>query len=86
MRLKPTPVWFHTIIDFAGPIDVQGFVNQQVHKKTWMVICTCLILRAVLCYLAEDYSKDSLLRIITKQEARNGSPSMYYADLGSQIH
>ena len=85
IRLKPTPVWFYTMIDLAGPIDVRGFVNQRVHRKTWMVICTCLVSRAVQCYLAEDYSTDSLLLVLAKHEARNGSPGFYYADLGSQI-
>ena len=85
IRLKPTPVWHYTMIDLAGPVEVRGFVNQRVHRKTWMVICTCLVSRAVQCYLAEDYSTDSLLLVLVKHEARNGSPSSYYADLGSQI-
>ena len=50
-----------------------------------MVIITCLASRAVLCYLAEDYSTDSLLAVLAKHEARNGSPKVYYADLGTQI-
>ena len=50
-----------------------------------MVICTCLVSRAVQCYLAEDYSTDSLLLVLAKHEARNGLPGFYYADLGSQI-
>ena len=85
IRLKPTPVWFYTMIDLAGPVEVRGFVNQRVCRKTWMVICTCLVSRAVQCYLAEDYSTDSLLLVLVKHEARNGTPNFYYADLGSQI-
>ena len=85
IRLRPTPVWYYTMIDLAGPVEVRGFVNQRVHRKTWMVICTCLVSRAVQCYLAEDYSTDSLLLVLVKHEARNGTPSFYYADLGSQI-
>ena len=37
------------------------------------------------CYLAEDQSTDSLLLVLAKHEARNGSPAVYFADLGSQI-
>ena len=29
LRLKPTPVWFHTMIDLAGPVEVRGFVNPK---------------------------------------------------------
>ena len=39
----------------------------------------------MLCYLAEDFSTSSLQTVLDKHEARNGSPSIYYADLGSQI-
>ena len=50
-----------------------------------MVIITCLASRAVQCYLAEDYSTDSLLLVLARHEARNGNPAVYFADLGSQI-
>ena len=41
--------------------------------------------RVVQCYLAEDYSTDSLLIVLAKHEARFGSPSVYYSDLGTNI-
>ena len=85
LRLKPTPAWHFSMIDLAGPVFVKGFVNQRTTRKTWMVIITCLASRAVQCYLAEDYSTDSLLLVLAKHEARNGSPAVYFADLGSQI-
>ena len=84
IRLKPTPVWYNTMIDLAGPVVVRGLVNQRVHRKMWMVIFTCLVSRAVQFYLAEDYSTDSLLLVLVKHEARNGTLSFYYADLGIQ--
>ena len=73
------------MIDLAGPITVKGFQNKRTSRKTWIVLVTCLASRAVLCYLAEDYSTDSLLTVLAKHEARNGSPKVYYADLGTQI-
>ena len=85
LRLKPAPVWHFSMVDLAGPVTVKGFGNQRTSRKTWMVIITCLVSRAVMCYLAEDYSTDSLLLVLARHEARNGCPAVYYADLGSQI-
>ena len=85
LRLKPAPVWNFSMIDLAGPVHVKGFVNQRTVRKSWIVLITCLASRAILCYLAEDFSTDSLLLVLAKHEARNGSPAVYYADLGTQI-
>lgn len=85
LRLKPSPTWNHSMIDLAGPVSVKGFVKQRTTRKTWMVIVTCLTSRALQCYLAEDFSTDSFLMVLAKHEARNSSPSVYYADLGTQI-
>ena len=73
------------MIDLFGPISVKDFVNQRTTRKTWAVIITCLTSRACWTYLAESFSTDHLLCALTRHEARNGSPAVYYADLGRQI-
>ena len=84
-RLKSAPVWHHSMIDLFGPIQVKDFVNQRSSRKTWAVLITCLNTRAVQAYLSQSFSTDDLLLVIMKHEARNGSASHYYADLGTQI-
>ena len=37
------------------------------------------------CYVAEDFSTDSLLLVLAKHEARNACPAEYFANLGFQI-
>ena len=84
-RMKSSPVWFHSMIDLFGPINVTNFVNRRTSRKTWGVLITCLTTRACQAYLAESYSTEDLICVLKKHEARNGSPTHYYADLGSQI-
>ncbi len=84
-RTRASPPWYFTMVDLFGPIKVRGFVKRRTHRKTWAVIFTCLYTRAIWVYLAESYDTDSFLNVIRKHEARNGSASVYYADLGSQI-
>ena len=84
-RMKSAPVWNHSMIDLFGPIQIKDPVNSRTTKKTWAVLITCLHTRAVQCYLAQSYSTDDLLLVLTKHESRNGSPSHYYADLGTQL-
>ena len=84
-RLKSSPVWHFSMVDLFGPISVKDFVNQRTSRKTWAVIITCLTTRACQTYLAQSFSTDDLLCVLTKHEARNGSPAEYFADLGSQI-
>ena len=84
-RLKSSPVWHYSMIDLFGPVSVKGFVNQRTTRKTWGVVITCLTTRACWVYLAESFSTDHLLCVLTMHESRNGSPSNYFADLGSQI-
>ena len=84
-RTKSAPVWNHSMIDLFGPILIKDFVNQRTTRKTWAVLVTCLHTRAVQAYLSQSFSTDDLLLVLKKHEARNGSPSHYYADLGTQI-
>ena len=84
-RLKSSPVWHFSMIDLFGPINVKDFVNQRTTRKTWAVVITCLTTRACQTYLAESFSTDHLLCVLSKHEARNGSPAEYFADLGRQI-
>ena len=84
-RLKPSPIWHHSMVDLIGPIEVTNFVNQRTKRKTWAVIITCLTTRACWVYVAESFSTDHLLTVLRKHESRNGSPAEYHADLGRQI-
>ena len=84
-RLKSSPVWHFSMIDLFGPISVKDFVNQRTTRKTWAVVITRLTTRACQTYLAESFSTDHLLCVLSKHEARNGSPAEYFADLGRQI-
>ena len=71
--LEPASVWMFLMIDLAGHVNMKCFLHQRaVTRKSWFVLVTCLVSRAVLWYLAEDFSTGSLLAILDKHEARNG--------------
>ena len=51
-RLKPSPAFYNTSLDFFGPFQIKGEVNKRSRGKAYAVIFTRLSCRAVYCDLS----------------------------------
>nr|CAD2178770.1 unnamed protein product [Meloidogyne enterolobii] len=75
-------------IDYFGPINVKG---QNVVKKVYGALFTCLTIRAIHIELVEDVSTKSFIQAYRRFVARRGTPSIIASDnatnftMGSKI-
>ena len=53
-RLKPSPAWFSTALDYFGLYEVKGEVNKRARKKGYGVLFNCLSTRAIHIDVATD--------------------------------
>ena len=84
-RLKPSPAFLYTCIDYFGPFMVKGEVQKRVRGKCYGVIFTCLACRAVYLDLAKDYSTDAFLQVLRRFASLRGWPAKIYSDPGTQL-
>lgn len=74
----------HTGIDVFGPIYVAiGRGKQQ--QKRWVMIFTCLVVRAVLFEVIEEMTSDIALCVIENFSTRNGPIKHIYSDRGTNF-
>ena len=84
-RLKPSPAWFSTALDYFGPYEVKGEVNKRARKKGYGVLFNCLSTRAIHIDVATDYSTDSFFLVLRRFVSMHGYPGKLYSDNGSQL-
>ena len=84
-RLKPAPAWYSVTVDFFGPLETKGEVNKRSRGKSFGVIFTCNLVRAVHIDLSSDYSTDSFLSTLRRFMSFRGTPSIIRSDRGSQL-
>ena len=84
-RLKPSPPWLYTSLDFFGPFEVRGEVNKRSRGKAYGVLFNCLSCRAVYVDIAADYSTEGFLLVMRRFVSLRGYPSIVYSDPGSQL-
>ena len=84
-RLKPSPPFHNTYVDFFGPFKTRGVVNKRSRGKSFGVIFTCGATRAVHCDLSQDYSVDGFLQTFRRFTSVRGYPSNIWSDCGSQL-
>ena len=84
-RLKPSPPFYNTYIDYFGPFTIRGVVNKRTRGKGFGVIFTCASSRAVYCDLSQDYSVDGFLQTFRRFTSIRGYPSDVWSDCGSQL-
>ena len=68
-------------VDLAGPIyrkDTSG----KNSLKTWLVLFTCAVVRAVYIELVESQSADDFMKAFERFSARRGKPEIVYSDNG----
>ena len=84
-RLRPSPTFYTTGIDYFGPYTLRGEVQKRVHRKGYGVIFVCFTSRAVHLDLTPDYSTDSFLQVLRRFASLRGWPAKFYSDQGTQL-
>jgi hypothetical protein len=79
IRVMERPPFSFVGVDFAGPI----FIKQNGGvKKTWIVLYTCCVVRAVHLDVVVDLSTPSFIRSFKRFTARRGLPIQMLSDNG----
>ena len=84
-RLKPSPPFSRTMVDFFGPYLVRGEVQKRTSGKVYGVIYTDLVMRAVHIEPSFGYDTSSFLMTLIRFTSLRGWPSVMYSDPGSQF-
>ena len=84
-RLKPTPAWYATALDFFGPFKIKDEVKKRTTGKAYGIIFNCLASRAVHVEISPDYSTEKFLMALRRFVSIRGYPSKLYSDNGSQL-
>jgi hypothetical protein len=78
-RVRNANVFEIVGVDLAGPLILKG------NSKTWIVIFTCAVFRAVHLELVSALSTESFLQAFRRFVARRGRPSIVYSDNGTNF-
>ena len=73
-RLKPAPAFASVGCDFFGPFVIKGLVQKRIRGKSFGVIITCLVSRAVHVDISNSYSPDSFLQALRRFSSLRGWP------------
>ncbi|GBM06557.1 hypothetical protein AVEN_52424-1, partial [Araneus ventricosus] len=77
-RLRAASVFEIIGVDFAGPLYLKG------NQKSWIVIYTCAVFRAIRLELTTSLT-ESFLQSFRRYVARRGRPSIVYSDNGTNL-
>ncbi|XP_055585525.1 uncharacterized protein LOC129738367 [Uranotaenia lowii] len=72
----------HVGVDYFGPIEV--IVGRRVEKR-WVVLFTCLTVRAVHLEVAHKLNTDSCIKAIRRFVLRRGPPIVIFSDNGTNL-
>ncbi|GBM79729.1 hypothetical protein AVEN_27373-1 [Araneus ventricosus] len=78
-RLRAASVFEITGVDFTGPLYLKG------NQKSWIVIYTCAVFRAIHLELTTSLTTESFLQSFRRYAARRGRPSVVYSDNGTNL-
>nr|XP_042907172.1 uncharacterized protein LOC107438580 [Parasteatoda tepidariorum] len=78
-RLRAASVFEITGIDFTGPLYLKE------NQKSWIVIYTCAVFRAIHLELTTSLSTESFLQTFRRYVARRGRPAIVYSDNGTNL-
>ena len=84
-RLRPTPPFYTTGVDFFGPYHITGEVNKRSRRKCYGLIFTCFTTRAVHPDSSTDYSTDAFLQTVERFTSIRGWLHEFRSDNGSQL-
>ncbi|XP_053692049.1 uncharacterized protein LOC128740530 [Sabethes cyaneus] len=72
----------HMGVDYFGPILVSA--NRKTEKR-WVLIATCLTIRAIHLQIAHTLSTDSCVLALRNVIGRRGTPAVIYSDQGTNF-
>ncbi|XP_055632493.1 uncharacterized protein LOC129772974 [Toxorhynchites rutilus septentrionalis] len=72
----------HMGVDYFGPIMVSA--NRKTEKR-WVLIATCLTIRAIHLQIAHTLSTDSCIMALRNVIGRRGAPAVIYSDQGTNF-
>ena len=77
-----TPTFYHTGIDYFGPITVKVLRSRV---KRWGCIFTCLTTRAVHLEVSPSYDSDDFINVLERFICRRGMPNLIRSDCGTNF-
>ena len=84
-RLKPTPAWDTTALDFFGSFKIKDEVKKRTTGKAYGLMFNCLATRAVHVDISPDYGTKKFLMTLRRFVSIRGYPSKLYWDNGAQL-
>ena len=84
-RLKPCPTFSNVGVDYFGPFEAKGEVQQRITRKCYGVIIVCLSSGAVFVDLANDYSTEGFLLVLRRFASFRGWPRKFFSDKGTNL-
>ncbi|KXJ68836.1 hypothetical protein RP20_CCG001484 [Aedes albopictus] len=72
----------HMGVDYFGPVTIS--IGRRMEKR-WVLIATCLTVRAVHLQIAHTLSTDSCISALRNVMARRGIPAVIYSDQGTNF-
>ena len=76
------PPFTHTGVDLFGPVFIK---EGRKRLKRWVVLFTCLTVRAIHLEVAETCETDSFINSLRRFVNRRGCPSIMYSDQGTNF-
>ncbi len=85
-RTTPSPLFYHTGIDFAGLFMIrQGHTRKPVLLKFYACLFVCFSTRAIHLELCVDLRTEEFLAALRRFCARRGTPAHIHSDNGSNF-
>ncbi|XP_062540783.1 uncharacterized protein LOC134208854 [Armigeres subalbatus] len=81
-RVQPSPAFFHTGVDYAGPFLIKSLIQARKSMITKGYIClfVCLSTRAIHLELVSSLTTDAFLTTLRRFTGRRGPVSKIYSD------
>ena len=79
------PPWTYVSLDYAGPVQILGEVNQRSRGKGWILVYVCKSTKAVCLLLTSGYDTSAFLCKHEEFRARYGTQVKITTDRGTQL-
>lgn len=85
-RIQPTTTPFKNVgIDIFGPITIVSDIDKLKTEKRWVIIFTCLVVRAVHMEVIAKMETNEIISGIRRYVARRGAPKLILTDNAPQF-
>ena len=84
-RTCPATPFTYCMVDYFGPFSVCGEVQKRITGKSWGIIFTDMVSRAVFIEAVFEFNTDAFLIALSKFASIRGYPRVMYSDPGSNF-